>query len=394
MKKILLITGLLILFAAEILRVYLVMPFTGSQQTSTVGIAYFIERYIWYTRIIIGLLVLIPLVRILIKGKRLWVKGLIGGLVLLYCFVFYNFNYKLPADKLFFEPKNKIFTSVADNKVAADKQVVGIVLNGEAKAYPVELIAYHHQVQDTVAGQAILVTYCGACRTGRIYNPVINGKAEKFRLVGMDQFNAMFEDNTTKSWWQQSTGKAITGPLKGTVMAEIPSQQVALSAWLRAYPNSLVLQPDPVFAKRYESYDGYDKGEKGNERERRDLASWKNKSWVVGVAVTGYAKAYDWNDLVKQKLISDSLPNIPLIVTIEKDTTTFHVWNRLVNGQSLQFVKTETGITDTNTNSLWNDDGICVEGTLNGQRLKPVQASLEFWHAWQDFHPGTKKYEP
>ncbi len=392
-KKILLLICCVILLAAEILRVYFVMPFTGSQQTSTVGIAYFLERNIWYIRIIGGLPAFFLLYKTLLKSKW-WVKILSAIFLISYGIVFYFFNFKFPADRLFYSPKNKILSNAVENNVPLDKLVIGVAINGEAKAYPVEMIAYHHQVQDTVGGQPVMVTYCGACRTGRVYDPIIGGKKESFRLVGMDEFNAMFEDSTTKSWWRQSTGEAVIGPLKGSALKEIASQQVALGAWLRANPASKIMQADPLYQKRYDSYADYDKGTSGNEREKRDPASWKLKSWVIGVAVTGYAKAYDWNDLVNKKLIEDSLPNLPLVITIEKDTATFHVWNRVVNGQKLNFLHTDTGLQDSNTASLWNHDGVCISGVLAGQQLKPVQASQEFWHAWQDFHPGTKKYNP
>jgi len=97
---------------------------------------------------------------------------------------------------------------------------------------------------------------------------------------------------------------------------------------------------------------------------------------------------------VNKQMIQDSLPGLPIVVTIEKDTATFHVWSRNLNGQTLQFVNTNDILQDTNTQSVWNDDGICVSGVLNGQRLKLVQASQEFWHSWESFHPGTKKYQP
>ena len=67
----------------------------------------------------------------------------------------------------------------------------------------------------------------------------------------MDHFNAMFEDATTKSWWQQETGKAIAGPLKGTALKEIASKQLTLEAWLREYPNSSVMLPDTSLKKDY-----------------------------------------------------------------------------------------------------------------------------------------------
>ena len=42
-----------------------------------------------------------------------------------------------------------------------------------------------------------MVTYCTVCRTGRVFSPIVEGQPETFRLVGMDHFNAMFEDEGT-----------------------------------------------------------------------------------------------------------------------------------------------------------------------------------------------------
>ena len=150
---------------------------------------------------------------------------------------------------MFYQPQNKILATVAANKVDTTKLVIGVAVNGEAKAYPVEIIGYHHQVADTIGGEPVMVTYCSVCRTGRVFSPFVNSKLEKFRLVGMDHFNAMFEDVTTKSWWRQATGKAVAGKLKGTALKEIESAQMSLGSWIRKYPNAIILQPDPVFIK-------------------------------------------------------------------------------------------------------------------------------------------------
>jgi hypothetical protein len=49
-----------------------------------------------------------------------------------------------------------------------------------------------------------------------VFSPVVDGRSETFRLVGMDHFNAMFEDASTHSWWRQANGEAIAGPSKGS----------------------------------------------------------------------------------------------------------------------------------------------------------------------------------
>jgi hypothetical protein len=299
---------------------------------------------------------------------------------------------------MFYQPKNKILATVATNKVDSTKLVIGVVVNGQAKAYPVEIIGYHHQVVDTVGGEPVMVTYCSVCRTGRVFSPFVNGKLEKFRLVGMDHFNAMFEDATTKSWWRQATGKAVAGKLKGTALKEIESAQMSLGAWIRKHPNTMILQPDPAFAKQYKGLEGFGEGTIKSGLEKRDSASWQFKSWVVGVEINGHAKAYDWNELTKQRVINDTFQNTALVLVLENDDRSFHVWNRKVNDKPLQFEwywdnGEQKYIRDTATYSVWNMNGECIEGILKSNRLSVIQAYQEFWHSWESFHPGTVKYK-
>ena len=392
MKKLLLVSGMLILFAAEILQVYFIMPFPGSQKANTIDIAYFLHNYIWYIRIIALVLVVAGLINSFFRWKK-WRKIIFVVLAFLYCFIFYKVNFKFLADKMFYQPKNKSLVDVSSNKVTSDKLVVGVTLNGQSKAYPIEIIGYHHQVQDTIGGEPVMVTYCTVCRTGRVYSPFVNGRKESFRLVGMDHFNAMFEDNTTKSWWRQVNGEAITGPLKGQSLKEIPSEQMSLATWLRAHPGTLIMQPDTLYKKEYGDLTGFDNGTIEGSLERRDSASWQLKSWVIGVEHNKESKAYDWNELVKKRVINDSLSQLPIVLVLESDTASYHVWNRNVNNQFLEFIIDNNTLKDITTNSVWNFNGVCVFGPMAGRELKPVQASQEFWHSWQTFHPKTTIYK-
>ncbi len=393
MKRLLLITGFLLLFAAEIARVYFIMPFPGSQHEDTIGIAYWLNNNLWWIRITALALLIYPVVNILKSGK-LWLKIVMGCLLLFYSVVFFFFNFRFEADKMFYQPGNKQFAAAGDTTIHKNKLVIGVMINGEAKAYPIQLIGYHHQVRDTVGGQPVMITYCTVCRTGRVYSPFVNNKMETFRLVGMDHFNAMFEDATTKSWWQQATGIAIAGPLKGAALQEVPSQQLPLESWLETHPASTVMQPDTTYNDDYKNLADYDNGTIKGSLEHRDSGSWQFKSWVVGVSKNGAAKAYDWNDLIKQKMIQDSMPSMPLLLTVERDTTSFHVFDRRMNAMALQFKKRNNDtLVDNNTRSLWTMKGLCVSGALKGRQLTAVQAYQEFWHSWQTFHPDTRLFK-
>lgn len=394
MRILWLVLGLLFLVSIEILKVYFIMPFPGSQRSDSIEIAYFLHRNAWWLRIA-GLLIVVGPAMHYIRNGKMWQKWLLIGLGIVYLFIIYTFNFRFLADKIFHQLRQKLILSAQSDTTNRHKLIIGVVMNKEARAYPIEIIGYHHQVKDTIAEQPIMVTYCTVCRTGRIFSPFVNGRFEQFRLVGMDHFNAMFEDATTQSWWQQATGTAITGTLKGSQLTEIASSQMRLGDWLALYPNSGVLQPDSTYKKRYAKLKGFDEGTIKGKLERRDSLSWQFKSWVVGVSINGSDKAYDWNELIKEKIINDSLANTPILITAEPNGKTFYVLNRSLNGQTLQFVPGSSSdlMEDTQTHSSWKLSGACIGGVLQGSQLQRLQAYQEFWHSWKNFHPHTATYK-
>jgi Protein of unknown function (DUF3179) len=394
MKSLLFTVGILWLLLTEILRVYFIMPFPGSQQSDTIAAAYFIQANLGLLRLVGILLISWPLWTTLKSGTKV-AKLVAGGLLLVYMGVFYLFNFKFLADKMFLQPSVKLMSDVAGNKMGGKQLVVGVFINGEAKAYPIEIIGYHHQVRDTVGGQPVMVTYCTVCRTGRVYSPTVEGQLDKFRLVGMDHFNAMFEDSRSRSWWRQVNGEAIAGEKKGQRLAEIPSQQMRLESWIRQYPQTKILQPDPIFQSKYDGMVDYDEGKEKGGLTGTDTLAWNRKSWVVGIVAGKESKAYDWVSLKKEHVINDVVDNIQLSVVLESDTASFHVWNRAIGKDTLFLVfDSQLGTwLDRKSNSIWDAAGVCLEGSHKGEVLQSIQSYQEFWHSWQTFHPQTLQYK-
>lgn len=366
------------------------MPFPGSQTSNTIEIAYWLNQYIFWLRILL-LGTALSILLTSFSAFKLIPKIIFTLLFILYAVVFYFVNVQFLADKMFYQPKIIQFAQAEKNRISLHKLVLGVVVNGEAKAYPIQLIGYHHQVRDDVGGTPIMVTYCTVCRTGRIYQPIVNGQHEKFRLVGMDHFNALFEDSSTKSWWRQASGEAIIGPLKGSKLLEIPSRQMTLESWLNLYPDSKILQPDQNFQKEYTHLEGYDSGTLSSALERRDSTSWKAKSFVIGFVFNDTSVAYDWNLLTEKRIIQDSIAGFSILLTLESNKSSFHSFNRILNGVLYHFepAKDKNHLTDLNTGSSWSFQGVCYEGVLKGARLKTIQSYQEFWHSWQTFHPET-----
>jgi len=229
------------------------------------------------------------------------------------------------------------------------------------------------------------------CRTGRVYSPVINGTRQNFRLVGARHYNAIVEDEGTKTWWYQATGQAAVGRLKGQHLNELPYEQSTLASWLEKHPASLILQPDKHYMNEYSDLKNYDRIQSiDKDSTLKNKDSLIRRSWMLGVIINGQAKAYDWRRLFKKHLLNDHVNKTPLVVAIEKDSLTFHAFNPTVNGRELHFKLDTAGmLTDNETSSVWDWDGLSTAGTLKGSRLSKIQAYQEYWHSWKHFHPGT-----
>jgi len=373
--------GLLGLGLFEIFNVYFIMPMPGSQQMNSIDIAYFLHSYRWFFRLGFGIMILaggIPAFQV----KRRWIPlaTMIPVIAILY-FV----NFVMTADHMFLQPEKLIFQSRGQNILSDSSIFVVVDLEGEAKAYPVRFIQYHHQVRDTLAGKSIMVTYCNVCRTGRVFEPIVNGKIETFRLVGMDHFNAMFEDVTTKSWWRQSTGEAITGSLKGTVLPEVESSQITLNKFFFLYPFGKVMQAEASSIESYDTLGRFEKGRSKSKLTRTDSTSWKDKSWVVGILVDKKAKAYDWNDLKKLKIIHDAVGTTPIVVALSADERSFVAFERS-NGEEKFIIRNDSLISAPHHYDF-------AGRSADGKKLKAVKAYQEFWHSWKTFHPDTEVYQ-
>lgn len=380
--------GIIGLVLFEIANVYFIMPMPGSQRINSIDIAYFLHTWRWAFRIIFGVMILAGALSLLRTKSSKIAKWVAGSVVVGAVVVAYVANFVMAADAMFYQPSNLIFKNAAENKVDPERLVIGVEINGQARAYPIQYIGYHHQVRDTLGGKPIIVTYCTVCRTGRVFEPIVNGKLEHFRLVGMDHFNAMFEDNTTGSWWRQANGEAIAGELKGQTLPEVDAVQVSLAQWFTYHPQSLVMQPDTKFQEKYDSMSTYESGKKKSALTRRDTASWKEKSWVVGIEVSSGTKAYDWNDLQQAKVINDMIGYLPITLLLSSDKQSFVALRRATPGQKL---------------ALQNDtiiDGGGIKYSLLGKSLQPthpdlvrVNAYQEYWHSWRTFHPDTQQYK-
>jgi len=382
MKKIFYL-GIAGIIVFEIVKVYFIMPMPGSQQMNSLDFAYFLHSYRWYFRIAFGLMALLG-TRAALKSTPKWALTIT---VVLALGVVYFFNFVMMAEAMFKQPEILVFKNRVENALKTSSVILGVEHNGEAKAYPLQFIIYHHQVQDTVGGKPMIITYCNVCRTGRVFEPSVNGKHETFRLVGMDHFNAMFEDETTKTWWRQVSGEAIAGPLKGESLPEVESVQMTLAKWFELYPQALVMQVDEASKDHYDSLAKFEVGKSESDLTRTDSASWMDKSWVIGIEINKESKAYDWNRLKEMQIINDEVGGKPIVLVLAADQQSFAAFER--TSDTLLFVV--QGDTLLSAGGAYDFSGKNLTDQL--ENLKSVKAYQEFWHSWRTFHPATTQFK-
>ena len=375
--------ALLLLLIFEVLVCYLLMPFPGSQQLNSIQLIYFLHQYRWYVEIPLIMIILYTILQIIKKKQFTKTSLFVGVIVLFLCFIF---RYILVADYIYKQPQTLEFKGIQTDTTDLNMTILGIEHNGEAKAYPIPYLIYHHQIIDSIGHQQLIATYCGLCKTGRFFAPFIDGKHTTFRLVGVNHYNAMLEDKDTKSWWSQETGICIAGKLKGKQLQEISSTTMSLHTWLITYPQSKIMQPDPQFLQKYKKIILNGEHLPNNSIAQVQNQQWDDHSLIIGITKGTEKKAFEWTYLVKKQFIYNTISNTDIVIILHPDSSSFTVFEN-----PNHFVFSFQNDTLFANKIPYNLAGINLQ--TNKRELIPLTAYREFWFSWRYANPTTTYFK-
>ena len=204
-------------------------------------------------------------------------------------------------------------------------------------------------------------------------------------------------DEETGTWWQQVSGEAIQGPLKGRKLNGVLTDEVTFAVWKRENPNSRVLRPDERVSKNYEAANWEEEYEKLRVVVPVDANDQlKPRALIAGIVVNGKAVAYPVEELKKQRLIINAIDATPIFVVLGDDNKSVRAFERTVDGRTMEFFvqanATPLQIVDAETGSTWDFSGIAISGVLAGKKLKPISVLKDFWFDWKIYHPATGVY--
>src|SRR5262245_45720655 len=143
-------------------------------------------------------------------------------------------------------------------------------------------------------------------------------------------------DEETGSWWQQVSGEAILGPLKGRQLSPVVHDEVTFAIWKHEQPAGRVLKPDSRFADKYVPADWEDRigrlpvvtvADAGDAFSPREL--------VVGITASGASKAYSMSRLQRESPVLDSIGGVPILILVTDKS--IRAFERQVDGQPTEF---------------------------------------------------------
>ena len=305
------------------------------------------------------------------------------------------------------------FDSVAEaNKWLNPREPVVVVsIDGETKAYPIQILTWHEIVNDSVAGTPVTVTFCPLCNATIVFDRRKDGEVLDFGTTGrLRKSDLVMYDRQTESWWQQFTGQAIVGKMAGTVLDRLPASIVAYEDFRAAYPNSQVLSRRTGHSRAYGNnpYRGYDTID-GQPFLFFDPVDKRLPPMerVLDASIGDTHKLYPFSIFKTEAVINDQVADMPVVVFSRQGTLSAldgsviadsrqvpsaTAYDRRLDGNVLSFELHDGRIVDTQSGTRWNMFGTGIDGPLSGSQLDSAPGSVHFAFAWLAFNPDSEIY--
>jgi hypothetical protein len=298
--------------------------------------------------------------------------------------------------------------------IAEDEPVLVVVSDdGDARAYPLQILIYHQIVNDTFQGNPILVTFCPLCNSGLVMSRRLGSKTLTFGTSGFLRNSGLIMfDRQTESWWQQFTGTSIVGEYTGQELSiDHSTLLISFSQFSKRYPKSKVLSRDTGFRRKYglNPFKGYDSIDSSpflfTDTTDPRLPPMER---VLNVRLGDMHKLYPYSILNRLGVINDEIGQSPVVILsgngyaspLDKtDIATSTVvpvatgYMRRIANTELTFKRADGNIIDDQTQSLWNVFGLAVSGPLKGTQLQRVDVGTNFAFAALVFNAKTDVFK-
>ena len=288
-----------------------------------------------------------------------------------------------------------------------DDLVLGVIVNGEAKAYPHNMGWWHEIINDVVGGQPIVVSFCPLTGTGLVFNGLGGDESRIHCGVSGLLFNnnlIMYDRRDRATLYPQMIHVPVDGP-GVDALTLMPVIETTWRYWKRLYPDSKVISVDTgIYSSgRYRDYPygGYRNLSAGpnfpsfpNLSENATAQLFPPKTITLGMRFGETAKAYPFPTMSSESVINDIVAGNELVVVYYGAEKYAIPFSRIVDGQSLTFEKVASSnplypfmLRDLETGTTWNLKGEAIGAST--KKLKQLPSHNAFWFAWATFWQNT-----
>ena len=275
----------------------------------------------------------------------------------------------------------------AEARIGDGELVIGVVVGGAARAYPVNLMwgPESETINDTLGGTAVAATWCPVAHSAVVYERTVDGKALELGTLGLELGVFKLYDRQTRSKWSQVSGAAEAGPMSRRALKKRESMLTTWGRWRELHPDTTVFF-DPALPNHH-PFDA-------DTIARITLAGegpLRNEDLVAGVETPAGSRAWLLRVLAGPRVVDDVAGGEPVVAILAADDVTVRVFSRRVERRVLTFASAgRDRLRDAETGSEWDAlTGRALAGPLAGRRLEPRVVTAALWYAWKSQHPGT-----
>jgi hypothetical protein len=224
----------------------------------------------------------------------------------------------------------------------------------------------------------------------------VDGRRLTFHLAGINNQNFLMRDEETGSYWQQISGIAIGGPLKGRQLTLVFSDELTFKTWKTEEPAGTVLQPASKDASDYETKDWDVRMKRAPTVIQFPEHGMQPRDLILGIRTADASRAFLYDRVVREKLVKGFVGAQPVLIVVGPDGQSVRAFRDRIPGADgtpdfyrLTANKPGVLLMDASTGSEWNFQGCAVSGTSQGACLERIAMLKDYWFDRRNYNPKT-----
>jgi len=239
----------------------------------------------------------------------------------------------------------------------------------------------------------------------------VAGRRLTLHLAGINNQNFLMRDEETGTYWQQISGVAISGPLKGRQLTLVLSDELTFGTWKAEEPQGTVLQQVSQYASEYEAKDW-------DVRMRRQPAviqfpehGMQSRDLILGIQTADASRAFLYDRVLQEKLVKSYVGAQPVLIAVGPDEQSVRAFRDRIPGVDgvpdfYRMTANKPGVLlpgvllpgvllpsvllmDAATGSEWNFQGCAISGPAKGACLERIPMLKDYWFNWRNYNPKT-----